>query len=134
VIERLKNGGTPQPLGNRVFLEHTLLRVCHETIFRYAYSMKGHEKELRKYLPLHKNNWIPRRTRKRQKPNFVRDVSISLRPDDVTHRRQFGHWEGDLMLFKQNLGQTNVTSLVGRVSRVTVILKNPNKRAKLVMG
>jgi len=24
----------------------------------------------------------------------------------VAHRRQFGHWEADLMLFKQKLGQT----------------------------
>lgn len=38
------------------------------------------------------------------------------------------------MLFKQNLGQSNVTSLVERVSRFTVILKNPNKRTKPVMG
>lgn len=30
------------------------------------------------------------------------------------------------MLFKQKLGLTNVTSLVERVSRFTVILKNPN--------
>ena len=53
--------------------------------------------------------------------------------DDVANRRQFGHWEGDLMLFKQKLGQSNVTSLVERVSRFTVILKNPNKRTKPVM-
>ena len=38
------------------------------------------------------------------------------------------------MLFEQKLGQTNVTSLVKRVSRFTVILKNPNKRTKPVMG
>ena len=38
------------------------------------------------------------------------------------------------MLFKQKLGQTNVTSLVERVSRFTVILKNPNKRTKPVMA
>lgn len=38
------------------------------------------------------------------------------------------------MLFKQSLGQSNVTSLVERVSRFTVLLKNPNKRTKPVMG
>jgi hypothetical protein len=38
------------------------------------------------------------------------------------------------MLFEQKRGQTNVTSLVERVSRFTVILKNPNKRTKPVMG
>ena len=72
--------------------------------------------------------------RKRREPKFHRDVSILFRPDDVAHRRQSGHWEGDLMLFKQKLGQTNVTSLVERVSRFTVILKTPNRRSKPVMG
>jgi len=38
------------------------------------------------------------------------------------------------MQFKQKLGQTNVTSLVERVSRFTGILKNPNKRTKPVMN
>lgn len=38
------------------------------------------------------------------------------------------------MLFKQKLGQTNVTSLAERVSSSTVILKNPNKRTKPVMS
>ncbi|SFF29639.1 hypothetical protein SAMN04488523_1552 [Sulfitobacter brevis] len=32
------------------------------------------------------------------------------------------------MLFKQKLGRTNVTSLVKRVSRFTLILKNPGIR------
>ncbi|MFT4701997.1 MAG: IS30 family transposase [Yoonia sp.] len=40
-------------------------------------------------------------------------------------RIQFGHWEGDLMLFRRTFGQANVTSLVERVSRFTVILKTP---------
>lgn len=43
-----------------------------------------------------------------------REHMAAVNPDDVAHRRQFGHWEGDLMLFKQKLGQTNVTSLVER--------------------
>jgi IS30 family transposase len=38
------------------------------------------------------------------------------------------------MLFKQKLGQANVTTLVERVSRFTVVLKNPNRRTKPVMG
>jgi transposase, IS30 family len=76
----------------------------------------------------------PRRARKRNKPKFDRDVSILFRPDDVAHRRQFGHWEADLLSFKQRFGQSNITSLVERVSRFTVLLKNPNKRTKPVMG
>lgn len=43
-------------------------------------------------------------------------------------------WEADLVLFKQRFEQSNVTSLVERVCRFTVLLKNPNKRTKPVMG
>ena len=89
--------------------------------------------ELWWYLPEHRKSRRPRRARKRLPPKFDRDVSILFRPDDVAHRRQFGHGEGDLMLFKHKLGQSNVTSLVERVSRFTVLLKNPNKRTKPVM-
>ena len=38
------------------------------------------------------------------------------------------------MAFKQKLGQANVTTPVKRVSRFTVILRNPTRRTKPVMG
>lgn len=134
VVERLKHGWTPEQIGNRMIFEGAKLRVCQETIYRYIYSKEGMAQELWWYLPNHRQNRRPRRARKRQAPKYDRDVSILFRPGDVAHRRQFGHWEGDLMLFKQSLGQSNVTSLVERVSRYTVLLKNPNKRTKPVMG
>jgi len=56
-----------------------------------------------------------------------------FRPETVAHRTQFGHWEGDLMLFKQHFGQANVTSLVERVSRFAVLLKNKSKHTNPVM-
>lgn len=134
VIGRLKNGWTPEQISNRMILDCAPLRVCQETIYRYIYSNEGKSHDLWWYLPSHRVSRRPRRARKRQEPKFHRDVSILFRPDDVAHRRQFGHWEADLMLFRQKLGQMNVTTLVERVSRFTVILKNPNKRTKLVMG
>ena len=134
VIERIKNGWTPEQISNRMIHEGAPLRVCQETIYRYIYSKEGQRDDLWWYLPTHRIARRPRRTRRRREPKFHRDVSILFRPDDVAHRRQFGHWEADLMLFKQKLGQSNVTSLVERVSRFTVILKNPNKRTKPVMG
>ncbi|EAP79536.1 TRm24 putative transposase [Sulfitobacter sp. NAS-14.1] len=134
VIERIKNGWTPEQISNRMIHEGAPLRVCQETIYRYIYSKEGQREDLWWYLPTHRVARRPRRTRRRREPKFHRDVSILFRPDDVAHRRQFGHWEADLMLFKQKLGQNNVTSLVERVSRFTVILKNPNKRTKPVMG
>lgn len=114
--------------------ENAPVRVCQETIYRHIYSKEGLRDELWWYLPTHRVARRPRRTRKKHPPKFHRDVSILFRPDDVAHRRQFGHWEVDSMLFEQKLGQNDVTSLVERMSRFTLILKNPNKRTKPVMG
>ena len=52
----------------------------------------------------------------------------------MAHRTEFGHWKGDLVLFQQRFGQANVTSLMERISRFTVLLKNTTKRSKPVMG
>lgn len=106
IVARLKNGWTPEQIGNRMIYEGAKLRACQERIYRYIYSKEGMAQELWWYLPLHRKNRTPRRARKRQKPKFDRDVSILFRPDNVAHRRQFGHWDGDLMLFEQKLGQT----------------------------
>lgn len=134
VIERLKNGWTPEQVACRMIHETAQLRVCQETIYRCIYSKEGMALDLWWYLPMHRKARKPRRASKRLQTKFDRDVSILFRPDDVAHRRQFGHWEGDLMLFRQTLGQTNVTSLVERMSRFTVLLKTPDKRTKPVMG
>ena len=122
-----------EQISNRMIHERAPLRVCQETIYRYVYSKEGQRDDLWWYLPTHRVARRPRRTRRRREPKFHRDVSILFRPDDVAHRRQFGHWEADLTLLKQKLGQSNVTSLVERVSGFTVILRNPNKRTKPVM-
>ena len=104
-----------------------------ETIYRYIYAKEGLREELWWYLPSHRKARRPRRARKRRAPKFHRDVSILFRPEAVAQRSQFGHWEADLMLFRRRFGSANVTSLVERVSRFTVLLKNADKRTRPVM-
>ncbi|MFK7871482.1 MAG: IS30 family transposase [Roseobacter sp.] len=133
-MQRIKQGWTPEQIGNRMLLEGAKPRVYQETIYRYIYSKEGMTQELWWYLPEHRKSRRPRRARKRRAPKFDRNVNILFRPNDVAHRRQLGHCRADLVLFKQKLGQANVTSLVERVSRFTVLLKNPNKRTKPVTG
>lgn len=134
VVGRIKSGWTPEQIAHRMIREGARPRVCQETIYRYVYGAEGMRQDLWWYLPTHSKARRPRRARKKPPPKFHRDVSILFGPDTVAHRRQFGHWEGNLMLFEQRFGQTNVTSLVERTSRFTVLLKNPNKRTKPVMG
>lgn len=134
VEERIIKGWTPEQIAGRMRFENAALRVCHETIYRYIYSKEGMAQELWWYLPTHRKARRPRQARKRLPPKFHRDVSILFRPDAVAHRQEFGHWEGDLMMFLQHLGLQNVTSLVERMSRFTVLLKNDNKKTKNVLG
>ncbi|KEJ87707.1 IS30 family transposase, partial [Sulfitobacter donghicola] len=96
-------------------------------------SKEGMDQELWWYLPLHRKNRTPRRARKRQKSKFDRDVSILFRPDDVAHRRQFGHWEGDLMIFRREQGKANVASLVERKTRFAVLFRNNDRSSKHFM-
>lgn len=133
VVERIKHGWTPEQIAHRMILENAVPRVCQETIYRYIYSTEGMKQELWWYLPNHRKSRLPRRARKKLKSKFHRDVSILFRPEAVAQRKQFGHWEGDLMLFKQHFGQSNVTSLVERVSRFTVLLTNQSKHTRPVM-
>ncbi|MCZ4433100.1 IS30 family transposase, partial [Agrobacterium sp. SOY23] len=44
-----------------------------------------------------------------------------------------GHWEGDLIIFERPFGHANVTSLVERKSRYTVLIKNPNRHSRPIM-
>jgi IS30 family transposase len=74
------------------------------------------------------------RRRKRPPPKFAPELSILFRPDAVAGRREFGHWEGDLVQFRQKFGPANVTTLVERLSRFIVVLKHAEKRAKPIMA
>ncbi len=134
VEDRLKAGWTPEQIAGRMRRENAQPRVCQETIYRHVYSKDGKRAELWWHLPNHRMSRRPRRARKRRASSFAREVSILFRPEAVAHRTEFGHWEGDLVLFQQRFGQANVTSLMERVSRFTVLLKNTTKRSKPVMG
>ena len=80
MIERIKDGWTPEQIGNRMIQERAKLRVCQETIYRYIYSRDGMRDDLWWYLPTHRVARRPRRMRKRREPKFHRDVSILFRP------------------------------------------------------
>jgi transposase, IS30 family len=56
-----------------------------------------------------------------------------MRPDVVAKRPEFGHWDCDLIQFRKKYGNANVTSLVERVSRFAVFLRNNDRQSEPVM-
>jgi IS30 family transposase len=133
VIERIMHGWSPQQIAGRMRLERHPIFVSHETIYKFAYSADGHAIKLWKHLPEPRARRRPRHARRRHGQRFSSDLNILRRPDVVADRKQFGHWECDLIQFRQKFGKANVTSLVERVSRFAVLLRNNDRQSRPIM-
>lgn len=133
VIERIVHGWSPQQIAGRMRLERHPVSVSHETIYKFAYSPDGHAIKLWRHLPERRTRRRPRHARRRHGRRFSPDLNILHRPDAVAARQQFGHWECDLIQFRKKFGKANVTSLVERVSRFAVFLRNNDRQSRPIM-
>jgi IS30 family transposase len=110
VIERIMHGWSPQQIAGRMRLESHPVSVSHETIYKFAYSPDGHALKLWRHLPERRARRRSRHARRRHGRRFSPDLNILHRPDVVAARKQFGHWECDLIQFRKKFGKANVTS------------------------
>ncbi|CDZ68388.1 Transposase InsI for insertion sequence element IS30B/C/D, partial CDS, partial [Neorhizobium galegae bv. orientalis] len=133
VIERIVHGWSPQQIAGRMRLERHPISVSHETIYKFAYSADGHAIKLWRHLPEHRARRRPRHARRKHGQRFSPNLNILRRPDVVADRKQFGHWECDLIQFRKKFGKANVTSLVERVSRFAIFLRNNDRQSRPVM-
>ena len=133
VLDGFDAGWSPEQIAGRMRLERHTMRVSHETIYRYAYSKDGRAEKFYRHLPEHRHRRRPRGTRRHHGHRFLDKLAIAHRPEVIADRDQFGHWECDLVMFRKEFGKANVTSLVERVSRFAVVLKNPDRQSKPVM-
>ncbi len=133
IIERIRHGWSPEQVAGCLKLEGGRhgMTVCHETIYRFAYSKDGQAIKLWHHLPERRARRRPRHARRRHGRRFSPHLSILHRPDIVRERQQFGHWECDLMQFRKKFGEA--TSLVERVSRFTVFLRNNDRQSRPIM-
>lgn len=107
-------------------------RACHETTYRFVYGAPGQHLRLYQELPIARRR---RRTHYQRKPHgfTIPDPNtIEQRPSEIAARSRFGHWEGDLMIFRRELGSHNLTSPVERRSRYTILTGNPNRGSNSV--
>ena len=93
VIERLQAGWSPEQIAGRLRYERSSSRVCHETIYRYAYGKDGQELKLYRHLSEHRRKRRPRRMRRRRGPQMPDRLALRFRLDAVKDRREFGHWD-----------------------------------------
>lgn len=133
VEDALKAGWSPEQIAGRMRLEQHRICVSHETIYRFAYSKLGIEEAFYRHLPEHRRRRRPRNHRRHQRSHIQDSQSLCHRPAVVAERQEFGHWECDLMMFRKENGKVNVTSLVERVSRFTVAMRNEDRHSEPIM-
>ena len=114
---------SPQQISARLRLEYPddeEMRIAAETIYQslYVQSRGRLRKDLARYLRTGRSKRKPRRGPTGQ--GQIRDmVSISQRPAEVADRAVPGHWEGDLIVGKQN--RSFIGTLVERQTRYVLL-------------
>lgn len=134
VIDRLKEGWSPEQIAGRLKFEDQPYRVCHETIYAYVYSREGQAEALARYLPDRRKRRKPRHARRPRGLVFPPDRAIQNRPAEVDTREVFGDWEGDLMIFRREHGSANVASLIERKTRFAVLFRNNDRSSTHFMN
>ena len=127
VEEKLKLGWSPWQIEGRLKRENGGRNlISHETIYRYIYSDYGIRNRFYKKLRRKHFYRIKRGIRKARLP---KDLMIDNRPDDINDRKTFGHWECDLMIFKNGI-RGNLITLRERKTRFLIAIKNKDKTAR----
>ncbi|WP_131743472.1 IS30 family transposase [Actinomadura roseirufa] len=106
------------------------MHVTHETIYQALYVQGRGElrRELTRALRTGRALRRPRRQARQRQPRMAQQmVMISERPAEVADRAVPGHWEGDLIIGKNN--RSAIGTLVERSTRYVTLLHLPQGRA-----
>lgn len=87
-------------------------------------------KILANHLRRKRNKRTARKEKKVYRGGIKNRVSISERPSTVNNREEVGHWEGDLIVGKNN--ESAILTLVERSSRYALIVQIDNRQSHTV--
>ncbi|MGW9075053.1 IS30 family transposase [Streptomyces yangpuensis] len=114
----------------RTFPDRPEMHVVHETIYQALYVQGRGElrRELARALRSGRARRMPRRQAQQRQPRFSTPmVMISDRPAEAEDRAVPGHWEGDLIIGKDN--GSAIGTLVERATRYVMLLHLPDGRS-----
>jgi transposase, IS30 family len=132
VWQRLAMGLSPEQISGRLTLDGSTMQISPESIYRFIYHRAARKD--RSWCSLLPQAKIKRgRRKKRGGPtmnSFTDYVSIDCRPASIEARDTPGHWEADLMAFRQN--SQFILVVHERLSRKAFVHRQPNKTALAV--
>lgn len=121
VLEKLKEGWSPEQIAGRLALEKGGKMLCHETIYHFIYTKALKEDRVWEYLPRKQKRRRHYHGRKSQRSRIPDRVSIHERPVIIDERVEIGHWEGDTIEGKGH--KDGIHTEVERVSRFLIAQK-----------
>lgn len=101
VLEKLREGWSPEQVCGRLKLENQRTVLCPETIYKFIYSPGSKDLTLWEYLPGKQKRRQKKFGRAAKRLHIPNRVSLHLRPKEVEKRKEFGHWEGDTVIGRQ---------------------------------
>jgi transposase, IS30 family len=103
--------------------------ISHESIYDYIYNHSEKQKEFYQHLRTGRSKRQKQFSRKKHENTIKNRVSIHLRPAEVSEKKEYGHWENDLMEFGRN--QKEVLSVkYERKAMLCRLHKLENKKAE----
>jgi len=136
ILSKLEIGWSPEQISGKMEKDCREDRVCHETIYSFIYDESYCRREkLYQYLRRGKKKrtkWKGRSTKKSKIPNRI---SISNRPEVVNERSEFGHWEGDSVIYPNKKAINTVNELkTGLVEFTKLERKTADLTAKAMIN
>jgi IS30 family transposase len=115
----------------RWFPDQPEMWVSHEAIYQaiYVQGRGSLRRDLARVLRTGRQLRHPRRRPHQRRPRIADMLNISQRPPEVTDRAVPGHWEGDLLIGRNN--RSAIGTLVERATRFVMLLHLPNGHGPL---
>jgi IS30 family transposase len=133
VIAKLKQGHAPDAIAGRSKIEKIGGKsISREAIYGFIYHEENRSLGLHKLLPRKKNKRGMVARKKRETGGILHRVSIHERPKEIESRKEFGHFEADLM-FNKGSQSANVLTTIERTSRRICLVKHNSKKSDRII-
>lgn len=131
----LRKKWSPEQIANRLKMEYPTdpsMQISHEAIYTYLYILpKGSlRKELLSYLRTDRRKRQKRGNTHSKRGQIPNMISIEERPKEAEDRAIPGHWEGDLIIGRNQ--SSALGTLVERTTRTTLLVPVKDRSADSV--
>lgn len=107
--------------------------VCEKTIYNYIHA--GLIPDVTVHDLFYRKRRRSRKTIKRIPKNYtLKKTLIDERPDHISGRKEYGHWEMDTVYSGKSRSRSCLLVLTERMSRQEIIIKMKNRKAESVVA